>query len=343
MRKHLASLLLCGLLAGWAAAADWEWTQDKGWAQGAGRARETADEQLKYAWDLEQEKRYQNAARQYFLLLKSWPDSEEAGIGLQRLANCLFKLENYYDSFKALEQVIRSYPASIKKNDLLKIEFLIGRKFQTGARRDMLNMEEPAARGLETAIEIFQAVIANDSVGPYAGAAHLAVADCYRKMGDNRQAVVWYDRVLEQFSYSNELVAKAEMGKQLAKVALGEDSVESANVKRDQLAQMVKENDGGDAASTGSVDPEPVTNLREEFNELNEKEAEKLWKAAEYYRKRGSYESLQAYKFSLEQIIVRFPNTSYASEARKKIGSVKVPKQQPRSFGKINLPFVKKE
>lgn len=343
MRKLCCALALCGLLAGAVPAADWEWTQDKGWTQGAGQARENADAQLKYAWELEQDKRFQNAARQYFLLLKTWPDSEEAGIGLQRLANCLFKMENYYDSFKALEQVIKSYPTSIKKNDLLKIEFLIGRKFQTGARRDMVDMNEPAAKGLETAVEIFQAVIANDSVGPYAGAAHLAIADCYRKMGDDRQAVTWYDRVLEQFSYSNELVAKAEMGKQLSKVAIGEESVENANVKRDQLKQMLKDTEKEAATAQGSVDPEPVTDLKEEFSELNEKEAEKLWKSAEYYRKRGSYDSLHAYKFTLEQLVIRYPNTRYASEARKKIGTVKVPEKEPHKFGKINIPFVKKE
>lgn len=343
MKKLLfISLTLLFLLNGTIFAADWEWTTDKGWTQGAGKPRETPDEQLRYAWQLEEEKRFQSAAQQYFLLLKTWPDSEEASTGLQRLANCLFKLENYYDSFKALEQVIKSYPTSIKKNDLLKIEFLIGRKFQTGARKDMLNMSEATSVGLRTAIEIFEAIIKNDPVGPYSGAAHLAVADCYRKMGEARQAVQWYDRVLEQYSFSNELVAKAEVGKQLARVEIGEESVDNVKAKRAQLEEVIKNAEKVNEGA-GNTDFSPVTDLKEEFNELNEREAEKLWKNAQFYNKRGTFDSQQAYKFTLEQLVIRYPNTQFASRARKEIGVVKVPDEEPANKGKINIPFVKKE
>ncbi|GHV22022.1 hypothetical protein AGMMS49959_12120 [Planctomycetales bacterium] len=342
MRRIFWVLLLsAAAFAGAADAAEWEWTQDKGWAQGVGSPRATADEQLNYAWELEQDRRYQNAAQQYFLLLKTWPDNEEAGVALQRLANCLFKLENYYDSFKALDQVIKSYPNSIKKNDLLKIEFLIGRKFQSGAKKDLLNMNEPESVGLNAAIEVFKAVIAADAVGPYSGAAALAVADCYRKNDNPREAVVWYDRVLEQYSFSNELVAKAELGKDLARVASGVESVEEADAKRAQLENLM--NDQSHLAEgAGNEDYAPVSDLKTEFNELYDKAAEKLWNNAVYYEKRGTYESLQACKFTLELITVRYPNTRFASAARKKLNELKVPEAEPKSIGNFNVPFKKK-
>ena len=54
-------------------------------------------------------------------------------------------MENYYDAYKALEQVIKSYPFSAEKSDLIKIEFLIGRKFQSGARVNLLDDNEDPA------------------------------------------------------------------------------------------------------------------------------------------------------------------------------------------------------
>ena len=320
------------------AAADWEWSQDKGWAQSSGRALPNPAEQLKYAYKLEKEGRFLNASKQYFLLLKAFPDSDEAGVGLQRLANCLFMMENYYDAYKALEQVIKSYPFSAEKSDLIKIEFLIGRKFQAGARVNLLDdMEDPAV-GKRAAIEIFESVVANDSVGPYAGASLLAIASCYKDLDEPARGIVYADRVLTEFSMSPDLVAKARIIKKTMEVMLGNADINSVRVAVNEAKKAAAE-DGGEE---GDADFAPVDDYDSEIRELEEIQAKKLWDSAEYYRKRGTRDSTIAYKFSLEQIMVRFPNTSYASKARRIIGDVKIAEKK-ESSGKFNIPFITKK
>ena len=319
------------------AISDWEWSKDKGWAQSSGRALPTPSEQLKYAYELEQEGRYLNASKQYFLLLKSFPDSDEAGIGLQRLANCLFMMENYYDAYKALEEVIKNYPFSAKKSDLIKIEFLIGRKFQAGAKVNLLDDNENPAVGKRAAIEIFESVVDNDSVGPYAGASLLGIASCYKDLGEPARGIVYADRVLNEFSMSSDLVAKARIIKKTLEVMQGDADINSVKtaINEAKKAAATDEHQGAD-------DFAAVDDYDEEIQDLEEMQAKKLWDSAEFYRKRGTRDSKVAYKFSLEQIVVRFPNTSYASKARRIVGEVKIPPKK-NSWGKFNIPFVTKK
>ncbi len=353
------SFLLAALLAAPAfAAADWEWSRDKGWSQGLGQAKPTPVEQINFAWSLEQDGQYLNATKQYFLLLKTYPDSDEAGRGLQRLAACLFMMENYYDSYKALEQVIKSYPLSARKTALVKLEFLIGRKFQEGARKDLLNDKELPVVSQNTSIEIFKSVIENDPVGPYAGSATLAIAECYKKLNDVPQGIIYCDRVLNEFSLSTDLVAKARVLKTTLEVMQGKANITQAKMVMKQSEQAMAEQEkkkaaagqngqpaaGQPAAGQDASDQDiaPVTDYKSELSELEEQQAKKLWDSAEFYKSRGSRDSISAYKFSLEQIVVRFPNTSYASKARKIVGSVKVPPKD-NSYLKINLPRKQKE
>ncbi len=345
VRSSILALFCLLLLLGNAAyaAADWEWTMDKGWSQTTGRALPNPAEQLKYAYKLEKEGKYLSASQQYFLLLKAFPDSEEAGVGLQRLANCLFLMENYYDAYKALEQVIKSYPFSAEKSDLIKIEFLIGRKFQEGARVNLLDDYENPTIGKRVAIEIFESVIENDPVGPYAGASLLAIASCYKDLDEPARGIVYADRVLTEFSMSTELVAKARILKKTMEVMQGDADINSVRVAVNEAKKAAAESEDEEGlADTGSADFAPVDDYDSEIRELEEIQAKKLWDSAEFYQKRGTRDSMVAYKFSLEQIMVRFPNTSYASKARRIIGDVKIPEKKD-SAGEFNIPFITKK
>ncbi len=338
--KSLLLLLLCLTVFSRAAlaVADWEWTQNKGWSQTVGRALPNPAEQLKYAYKLEKEGKYLSASQQYFLLLKAYPDSEEAGVGLQRLANCLFLMENYYDAYKALEQVIKSYPFSAEKSDLIKIEFLIGRKFQSGARVDLLDDNENPVVGKRAAIEIFESVVANDPVGPYSGASLLAIASCYKDLDEPARGIVYADRVLTEFSMSGELVAKARILKKTMEVMQGDADINSVRTAVSEAKKAAADAD----ENPGDADLAPVDDYDSEIRELEEIQAKKLWDSAEFYKKRGTKESMEAYKFSLEQIVVRFPNTSYASKSRRIIGTINIPEKSEDSGG-FNIPFISKK
>ena len=62
------------------AASAWKWTRGQGWSEGGGAAKSTAREQLKHAYELERKGEFYDSAKQYFLLLRVYPASKEAGV-----------------------------------------------------------------------------------------------------------------------------------------------------------------------------------------------------------------------------------------------------------------------
>lgn len=325
----LSGLLACLLpFAPRAHASDWAWTQGQGWSQGTGVPKDTPSQQYRHAYDLEMGGQFLPAAQSYFLLVQTFPHSDEAAAALQRLARCLFHMENYYTSFKAIEQVLLSYPRFTRnKADLIRIQYLIGERFLEGARVNPVDSNEDPRRGAEAAVEIFQAVVRNDPFGPHAGPSLLALGDTYRKLGKPREAQDQYNRVINEFSANEYLVDQARIGLQECAVMLGEASVRDAvNVIRDHAHEI---------ASQGR-DPEEVRGkietLQQRVSDLEEADARKLMDEARFYNRRGTHESRKSARWICERILEEYPGTAAADEARAMLATITIPSQRHRGW-----------
>lgn len=317
-------------------AADWAWTQGQGWAQSTGVARDTPSQQFNHAYELEQSGQFHPAAQAYFLLVETFPHSEEAASALQRLARCLFHMENYYSSFKAIEQVMLSYPRMTRnKANLVEIQFAIGQRFQEGARVNPVDSNEPPRRGAEAAAEIFQAVVRNDPFGPHAGPALLALGDTYRKLGRPRDAQDQYNRVINEFSANEHLVDQARIGLQECAVSLGEASVsEAVGVIRNHAHEIARR-DGGSEEARGEIE-----NLQRRVSDLEEADAQKLMDEARFYNRRGTHESRKSARWICERILEEYPRTAAADDARTLIASITIPAQRHRGW---RVPFLRRD
>jgi len=334
-----ASVLVLPCVPGW--SADWEWTQGAGWTRGMGKEKETPAAQLRYAYDLEKnQKEYLEAARQYFLLIKVYPDSTEAGTALQRLAGCLFAMENYYQSYQALEQVLQSYPNSAKKETLIEIEYKIGLKLKKGASVSLFSEgdeEDAKQESLNAAIEVFKTAYEHDHYGPYADRCLLAMGDCYRDLQKGEEGRDAYTKLIDEFPKSS-LVELARIGVKSCDVMLG-----TATPK--QLKETITS--VKNSTSTGDL-PEDVASefdsAETRVNELEEKEAEKMFKAAQQYEARGDAKHVKAARFTYDLIVKRYPHTTYAGKAREKLNIVEVPEDKQFEIPKIKWnPFVSRQ
>lgn len=309
--------------AAWA-AGEWEWTAGQGWIQGAGVSRPTPKEQLHYAYELEQRGEFMDSARQYFLLVQNFPSSQEAGVGLQRLARCLFEMENYWTSYKAIEQVIETYPNTGRMSDLVEIELRIAKKLMVSQTPDILSGNEANNRdfNIRRALQIVDSVIEHDPYGPVAAEAYLVKGEGHLFINEINQARTAFETIRDEFPRSDYL-ERARLGILTCDSLVGQARSEEV---REQM-EVVRE-----------AERERADQQRRQFEEdddveafirtTNEVEAAKMMEQANQYHQMGTRDSRKSAEFLYKEIARRYPDTPQGEEARERMGNVKIPKEQ---------------
>ncbi|MDR1534406.1 MAG: tetratricopeptide repeat protein [Planctomycetota bacterium] len=320
------------MILGWTleirAAGEWEWTAGQGWVMGAGAARPTAKEQLTYAYELEQRGEFMDSARQYFLLVQHFPNSQEAGVGLQRLARCLFEMENYYTSFKAIEQVLETYPNTGRKDDLLAIELSIAKKMMVSQTPDLLSREEKDARGanIRRALEIVDAIIEHDPYGPSAAETYLVKGEGNLFIGEINAARTAFETVLEEFSRSD-FVERARLGVLRCDSLIGEAKPAELAEQIQVVREAEAERQGGGGEDFSDVD--------ESIRQLAEVEAAKMMEQAAQYRRMGTRAAVKSSEFLYKEVVRRYPGTPQAKEAMALAGDMAIPPEEGRILRNI--------
>ena len=331
IRLFAAVLALMLLAAGESrAAGEWEWTQGQGWVMGAGVSRPTAAEQLAHAYELEQRGEFMDSARQYFLLIRNFSNSQEAGVGLQRLARCLFEMENYYTSYKAIEQVIETYPNAGRMSDLVAIELSIAKKMMVSQTPDLLSdgRSDPRPANIRRALEIVNSVIDHDPFGPVAPEAYLVRGEGNLFLGEIAAARAAFDAVLNDFSRADEvIVERARLGSIRCDSLMGEarpaELAEQIEVVREAERKRT-----ASAGASGAGRGDAFDDVNESIRQTAEVEAAKMMEQAAQYRRMGMRNSVKAAEFLYKEVVRRYPETSQAREARGFLGDIVVPPEE---------------
>ncbi|MCC8189890.1 MAG: tetratricopeptide repeat protein, partial [Planctomycetes bacterium] len=333
---RLAVLFSCLISAGtvWA-AGDWEWTKDQGWVMGAGVARPTPREQLQYAYDLEQRGEFLDSARQYFLLVQNFPASDEAGVGLQRLARCLFEMENYYTSYEAIEQVIKSYPNTGRMSDLVEIELRIAKKLMVSQSTSILAGNEANARdfNIRRALTIVDSVIEHDPYGRVAAEAYLVKGEGHLFLNEVQQAREAFEKIRDEFPRSD-FLERARLGIVTCDSLIGQASPQELA----EAMELVREAERN-RESEGDYD-----DVEDTIRKLSEVEAAKMLDQAEQYRIMGLPRTIKSSQFLYNELIRRYPNTPQAEIAMERLGQTRMPREEgtvTKFFKNLTLnPFV---
>ena len=107
-------------------------------------AAEPGDE-ARRAYALELDKNYVEAMRAYWHVYIRWPESEAAGIALQRLAHCLFSANDFVRAALVIEKTIAEYPHSADPAALMGIELNLAHQLYASALADARRASEDAA------------------------------------------------------------------------------------------------------------------------------------------------------------------------------------------------------
>ena len=320
-RLATAAVLAACLWAGVTQAMDWRWTENQGWAQSLGVARSTARDQLAYAFQLEQDRDYHEASRQYLLYLRQYGDADPdtAGRALARLARCLHATDNHVAAFNALETVLRDYPSAATRVDLLRMELVVGKRLMSpDATSTILGPAgDSRAANRRQAAQIFRTIVEHDPYGPVAPEALYNLGQTLTLLEDTLAAQAAFQRILDQHPQS-EFVEHARLGLMTVDGASGSahdrNVQEQIRIVRDVTANMT---DG---------DAEALQQFEEVQLQVNEKKPAEMLRQADEYRRMRTSHSLKSAEFLYTEIIYRYPRSPQAETARERLGTFKVPK-----------------
>ncbi len=312
------------------AAGEWEWTAGQGWIRGAGVARPTPREQLHYSYELEQRGEFMDAARQYFLLVQNFPASQEAGVGLQRLARCLFEMENYYTSYRAIEQVIETYPNTGRMSDLVEIELRIAKKLMVSQTPDLLGgSDNPRDHNIRRALEIIASVIEHDPYGPVAAEAYLVKGEGHLFLNEVNAARTAFETIRDEFPRSD-FVERARLGILTCDSLVGQASPREVAEQADMVRELERER----TAPRSRYGEDELDSVEDSIRKLAEVEAAKMLEQAEQYRRMGTRQAVESSQFLYKEVARRYPNTPQADEAMERLDNVRLPREEGR-FARI--------
>ncbi|MBI3991105.1 MAG: outer membrane protein assembly factor BamD [Candidatus Omnitrophica bacterium] len=317
MRKAILILVLAlpMVLQVNSALAYWIWTPETGrWINPKDEAKGTPEEQMALVKTLYETKDYDRSVREAIKLFKAYPDSKEAPEAQFYIAKCEEGLGRYYRAFLAYQKVLDEYPQSERVKDVIEREYYLGNLFFSGRDKKIAGITFAAPA--ERAMEIFQKVLSNEPFGKYSDLSQYKIGLCYVKQGKYTDAKLEFEKLIEQYPHSS-LVDDAKFQSALC-------SYKSAlkpmydNESIDEALKLFKEL----LQSHPDMDSETLREVRKMTEELEERNAQKLFQIAKFYEKQRKIDSAVIY---YQEILKKYPDSPTTANAIERL----------RAFGKL--------
>lgn len=306
MRKPLIAIsLILTLTLASPSFAFWIWTpKDKKWTNPKWTAKNSPQEQYKFAKEMLDLGDYKTAYIEFKKVLNHFPESYEAAESQFYMGECLENMGKSYDAYLAYQKVIDKYPFSEKMNDVLERQLKIA---------DHIAEEEMKILGLAIpqyyhALTIYRKIIENYPYGELAPLSQYKIGLVLKSAGSFDEAKSEFEKVVSNYPDSE----WAEAAKfQIAQTA----SIASLDSDYDQkLTQEAK--DRYKEFVVKHPEAELATDAEEEIRELTEKGAEKDYNVGQFYEKQRRYSSAIIY---YEDVIEKYPRSAWAQKSKERI------------------------
>ncbi len=307
-RRAIALITLIACLSSPSAAqAAFVWSPQTGWIGPSGVVRDNPADQLEYAKHFFDAKDYKRALTEFKKLVKHYKNSHEAAEAQFYIGRCYEEMGDLYKAFVNYRKTIQVYPSTSRFDEVLERMYEIGNAFLAGKKRKLLGtLSIMPAR--DKAVEVFQAIVED---GPFSSTGELAqykLGLAHLALGEYEQAVTAFEQLISRYPNSP-LVDDARF--QLTQASLkgtfrpGYDQHPSEQAV-DELEQFVNDYPKSDLA------PEALERLKV----LQERRAEHDFQVAKFYEQRHK---LPAAKLYYQDLIDRFPDTSWAPKAASRL------------------------
>jgi outer membrane protein assembly factor BamD (BamD/ComL family) len=264
-------------------------------------AKPNPKEQFAFAKVFYEQKKYEEAKREFKKLLKAYPKSFEASESQYYLALTEEAQGNLYEAYLAYQKVIDKYPFSERIQEIIEREYKIAEKFMTGEKRKAIGVALPVEN---PAIEIFSKVVENSTYGPLAPVAQYKLGLVLEGLTRYYEAEEAFNKVVSNYPNSEWVAAaKFQIASCRASVSKGPDYDQgAAKEAKEKFEEFVKEH------SDAVLSREAEKNI----SQLKEKEAESAYNIGRFYEKQKEYESAKIY---YNDVINNYPDSAWVRAA----------------------------
>lgn len=270
--------------------------------------------QFEYAERMYEEKDYDEAAKAYNNLFYKFPDSKYAQRSLYQLGLILEIQGHYYEAFKNYQKIFNFYPHSSLLNDALERQFRIGNLFLSGKKKRFYGL--PILPGTPYAVEVFETITKNAPFSSYGRKAQFYRAMALKKKGDYTEAVDEFRTFINNYPQSD---LRAEARFQIADTYYKKVKYKFNDEKLLTLTKQALQEFLVDYPHTLEAE-----RAREMLNTLTDKDAERIYKIAEYYEKESYLESSILY---YKEVVETYPESRWAEKARERLRTFEDPEE----------------
>jgi len=305
-RKTLIITIILLALSSGAAYPYWIWTPKTGkWVNPKNAPKPSPKEQFEYAKTVYEAKDYEEARRQFKILLKHYPKSFEASEGQYYLGRVEEEDGNLYEAYLAYQRVIDKYPFSERIQEVNERECKIAEAFMAGAKRKAFGVPLPVDN---PAIEIFNRVIENSTYGPEAPKAQYKLGLVLKGLMRYYEAEEAFNKVVANYPGSEWAeAAKFQLAACRAAISRGPAYDQgAAKEAQEKFEEFVREH------------PDAVLSAEAEKNieELRDKEVEGSYNIARFYEKQKRYDAAKIY---YQDILNKCPECPWAKKAMERL------------------------
>jgi outer membrane protein assembly factor BamD len=293
------------------AHAFWIWTPESGkWVNPKHSVKQTPMEQLAYANEFFELRKYEDALREYKKLLKSYAKAREAAQAQFGIGRVWEELKKYWRAVEEYQKVVDRYPFSDLGPKVVERQYVIANLFLEGKAKDREFAK--SLLGNEYKIpDIFIKVIKNDPYGPYAPASQYKIGLFHLEKKEYQEARDAFEKTVNDYPDSK----WAESARYQIAVA---DSKRSVGAQYDQKTTNIAVQGFEDYVKT-NPDSQLSEAAKAQINTLRLKEAENNFVVGEYYWKTKKYKSAKIY---WQTVADKYGDTPWGAKAQAKLNTI---------------------
>lgn len=273
--------------------------------------KKTSKEQLEYAQELEKNKEYKTATKEYNALVYEWPTAPEAPSAQLGVARTLELREKHLDAFKEYQYLINNYdvrhlPDGISFTDVLNSQFRIANYYLTKIESSFLGT---GSIGVDGVAEAFAQIARNAPEWERASECLLRKGLAYETAGRNVEAIFEYEDLVGRYAgtqVANEALYRAA----IARYHIAKDTPRDEKTLRNTIVAM-------SLAMKAAPDHEYAEATAKHRKTIEAMLTALLYEKAQFYDKIKP--NKKAALISYKSFIEEFPLANEATEAEQRI------------------------
>jgi outer membrane protein assembly factor BamD (BamD/ComL family) len=319
-------------------APDYTWKKVKeaiGWGPDEKLAKEAYDR----GQALFRDKKYEEAAKEFYTATWRWPDSTMEEDAMFLMGESYFFSDHYGKSQDTFTNLLKAHDNTRYLDTVVNRLFAIGTYWEQLDLKshswpltpNMTDKTQPLFDTIGNALACYSLIWTHDPTGPLADAALFRVANAHFRRGEWEDAADHY-KLLRVNHPKSKYQKDAHLLEIQARLRIYQGPLYSVVPLKDaqEIAdQTLKQ-------FPGQLGPEEQR-VRQDMAMMVEQRAEREWTVAQYYDKKAEYRAAREY---YKAILEKYPKSSLAPRAAQRLEEIKsLPDEPPNHFKWLTAPF----